>query len=292
MKIIALATCFNRKDMTLRALDSLQKQLLPTGYSLDFCIVDDGSTDGTSDAMRSSFPNVTILNGSGNLYWAGGMRFGWDKYVKQQDMDYLLVFNDDINLYQNALKKLLSAADEAKESNDVPYVVTGAFIEPNTKETAYSGLKRSSRWHPLRFKKINPKNVIQDCDTLNMNLTLISRKALNQIGFLSQNFIHSGADYDYGLRLRAKGGRVILASNYIGECSLNSIKGTSSEPGISFRERWHRLTSIKEQPPRQRALYFMRHAGWMWPLFWLLPYVWITVTSIFTNTLRDKNHEG
>ena len=292
MKIIALATCFNRKDMTLRTLDALQQQSLPSGYSLDICIVDDGSTDGTSNAVHSTFPNVTVLNGSGNLYWAGGMRFGWDAYVKHQDMDYLLVFNDDINLYHDVLKTLLSAADEVKESNDAPYVITGAFIEPNTKETTYSGLKRSSQWHPLRFKKINPKDVIQDCDTLNMNLTLISRKALNQIGFLSQGFIHSGADYDYGLRLRGIGGRVVLAAGYMGECSLNSIRGTSSELGISYRERWHRLTSIKEQPPRQRALYYKRHAGWMWPLFWLLPYVRIMVTSIFTNTLRDKNHEG
>lgn len=292
MKIIALTTCHNRRDITLRGLDSLYKQSLPTGYSLDFCLVDDGSTDGTSDAVRSTFPNVTVLNGSGNLYWAGGMRFGWDEYVKHQDMDYLLVFNDDINLYHNALEKLLLAADEVKEFSDAPYVVTGAFIEPNTKETAYGGVKRSSRWHPLRFKKINPINVIQDCDTLNMNFTLISRKALNHIGFLSQDFIHGGADYDYGLRLREQDGRVVLAAGYIGECNLNSIIGTSAESGISFRERWYRLTSIKEQPPRQRALYFKRHAGWMWPLFWVLPYVRMTVTSVLSNTLKDNNRDG
>ena len=278
--------------MTLRALDALQQQSLPSGYSLDICIVDDGSTDGTSDAVRSTFPNVTVLNGSGNLYWAGGMRFGWEEFVKHQDMDYLLVFNDDIKLYSNALETLVLAAEVTNELSDAPYVVTGAFIDPNTKETAYSGVKRSSRWHPLRFKKINPISVIQDCDTLNMNLTLISRKALNHIGFLSKDFIHGGADYDYGLRLREQDGRVILAAGYLGECCLNSIKGTSAESGISFRERWHRLISIKEQPPRQRALYFMRHAGWMWPLFWLLPYVRITVTSIFSSSLKNKNRKN
>lgn len=136
MKIIALATCFNRREITLRALDSLYNQLLPTGYSLEICLVDDGSTDGTSDAVRSSFPHVTVLNGSGNLYWAGGMRFGWDEYVKNKDIDYLLVFNDDVDLYANALNTLITAAKEVNKLGDTPYVITGAFIEPNTKETA------------------------------------------------------------------------------------------------------------------------------------------------------------
>lgn len=279
MKIIALTTCFNRRDITLRALESLQQQSLPTGYSLDICIVDDGSTDCTSDAVRSSFPEVTVLNGSGNLYWAGGMRFGWDEYVKDQHTDYLLVFNDDIDLYANALETLISAAEEVNKLDDAPYVITGAFIEPNTKETAYGGVVHSSSWHPLRFKKIKPKDIIQDCDTLNMNLSLISRKALNQIGFLSQGFIHAGADYDYGLRLREKGGRVILATGYMGECSINSVKGTSAEPGIPFKERWRRLTSIKEQSPRQRALYYKRHAGWLWPLFWIMPYIRVSLSG-------------
>lgn len=273
MKIIALTTCFNRRDITLRALESLQQQLLPPGYSLEICLVDDGSTDGTSDAIRSSFPHVTVLNGSGNLYWAGGMRFGWDEYVKNKDIDYLLVFNDDVDLYANALNTLITAAEEVNKLGDTPYVITGAFIEPNTKETAYGGVVHSSKWHPLRFKKINPKDIIQDCDTLNMNFALINRKALNQIGFLSRGFIHAAADFDYGLRLREKGGRVVLAAGYVGECSVNSIKGTSAEPGISFRERWHRLTSIKEQSPGQRALFYKRHAGWLWPLFWVMPYI-------------------
>lgn len=273
MKIIALTTCYNRRDITLRALDSLHKQSLPAGYSLDICLVDDGSTDGTSDAVRSAFPDATIIKGTGDLYWAGGMRFGWDNFVKQQEMDLLLVFNDDIKLYPNALEMLLTAAAEVAASGNDAYAITGAFKEPGTDDIAYGGVVRNSRWHPLRFGKIAPTEKIQDCDTLNMNFVLISKTTLNRIGFLSQDFVHAKADYDFGLRLRNDGGRIVLAAGYIGECSTNTIEGTSDEFGLSFRERWKRLTSIKEQSPRQRALYYKRHAGWMWPIFWILPYI-------------------
>ena len=273
MKIIALTTCHNRSEITLRAFDSLHKQSLPAGYSLDICLVDDGSTDGTSEAVKSAYPKTAVLKGGGDLYWAGGMRFGWDNFVKQQYYDYLLVFNDDVELYPFAVKNLLAAAKEVQNSGCNDYAITGAFKKPKTDDIAYGGVIRNSRWHPLRFGKIAPTNNIQNCDTLNMNLVLISKEALKQTGFLSKDFIHAKADYDFGLRLREEGGRIVLAAGYIGECSTNSIKGTSEEPNISFRERWKRLTSIKEQSPRQRALYYRRHGGWMWPIFWVLTYI-------------------
>ena len=68
--ILALATCFNRKETTVRAIN-----VLTNGnheLSLDFIITDDGSSDGTSEALKQ-FSNVTVLHGDGNLYYTGGM---------------------------------------------------------------------------------------------------------------------------------------------------------------------------------------------------------------------------
>jgi GT2 family glycosyltransferase len=278
MKIIALATCHNRCKLTLRSIKSILEQSLPSECSLEICLVDDGSIDGTGDAIRKTFPNVKILEGDGNLYWAGGMCFGWDNYVQNQDMDYLLVFNDDIELFPNSIIKLLEAAVEVTASGTDAYAISGAFRVPGSAQIAYGGVVRDSWWHRLRFKKIRPVGFIQDCDTLNMNLALISSQALNKVGFFSRDFTHAGADFDFGLRLRQAGGRVILAKDYMGECNINSTRGTSAELGISFKERWHRLTSIKEQPFRQRALYYRRHGGLLWPLLWVLPYlrIWLS----------------
>lgn len=288
MKIMALATCYNRRDITLRALDALHGQLLPPDCSLDICLVDDGSTDGTSDAVRSAFPNVTILKGTGSLFWAGGMRYGWEYYVSQQEFDYLLVFNDDVKLYPNVVQKLLVTAEEVESTGCNAYAITGAFKTPDTGEVAYGGLKRSSYWHPLRFKKMYSTDTLHDCDTLNMNLALISKEALNRIGFLSEGFIHAKADYDYGLRLRATGGRVVLASGFVGECNINPKTGTSAEANLSFSERWRRLTSIKEQSPRERALFYRRHAGYFWPVFWLMPYLRVGVAGVLSSLLIAK----
>ena len=35
--------------------------------------MDDGSTDGTADAVRHAFDSVTVIRGDGSLYWAAAM---------------------------------------------------------------------------------------------------------------------------------------------------------------------------------------------------------------------------
>ena len=275
MNIVALTTCYNRKELTLRALSSLFAQTLPAGFHIEVWLVDDGSSDGTGAAVRSFFPSVAVLDGTGDLYWAGGMRFGWDRIVKNCSVDYLLVFNDDISLYPSAVSRLLATANDLHASGCDAFAVAGAFNDHVLGAVAYGGVVRNSCWHPLRFRKLTPGGTGQECDTLNMNLALISKGALRQIGFLSPEFTHAKADYDFGLRLRAAGGRIVLAPGYMGECSRRELSNIphGGSLSFSFAERWRRLTSVKMQPPRQRAVYCRRHAGIFWPMFWVLPYV-------------------
>lgn len=273
MNIVALGACHNRRELTMRALRALSRQQLPDGCSLEICLVDDGSSDGTREAVRAEFPSVTLLEGPGDLFWAGGMRFGWEQYVSARDPDRLLVFNDDIELYPTAIATLQSTADVLDSQGSEAYAIAGALKEPDAGGTTYGGVRRDRWWYPLSFTAIAPSGEIQDCETLNMNCALISRGALARVGFLSPDFTHRKADFDFGLRLRRAGGRVVVAPEYVGECRRNPVEGTSEERDISLAERWRRVTSVKEHAFRERAVYCRRHAGRLWPLIWLAPYL-------------------
>jgi len=72
--IAVLITCFNRKAKTLESLRLLFAQDLPPDVSLQVYLVDDGSTDGTGEAIAQTYPQVTILSGTGSLFWNGGMK--------------------------------------------------------------------------------------------------------------------------------------------------------------------------------------------------------------------------
>lgn len=293
LRIIALATCHNRKKLTLRALSSLHEQALPPGCKLEVCLVDDGSTDGTTDAVRSNFPDVHIIQGTGDLFWAGGMRHGWDLYVKDQDFDYLLVINDDITLFSGALKSLISSVSILRTDGVASFAVSGAFSHPDTGETTYGGVIRSSSWHPLKFRKIAPNGQLQECATINMNCTLISKAALDLVGFLSADFVHKAADFDFGLRLAKAGGFVALSPEYVGECETNTEQGSPRERGIDLGTRWARFFSPKGGGQFSfRLLYYRRHAGFLWPFYLLLSYAGAPIKLVRLMFVGSEKNDG
>lgn len=272
-KIIGLTTCHNRKQLTLNCLRSLDKQELPPQCKLEICLVDDGCSDGTGNAVKTEFPDATVLKGDGNLFWAGGMRFGWYNYVCHQNWDWLLVFNDDIELYPKALLNMLSTAKILEEKEECyKYAIAGAFLDPITKETSYGGVIKDCWWYPVKTSKITPNGIYQECDSLNMNCALISSNAINSIGFLSSDFTHKRADYDFGFRLTKNCGKVFLVSNYVGECSRNRDEKQTKIKKNIFKA-WQEYVGIKGQNPKERMSFLKRHGGICWFIYWIIPYL-------------------
>lgn len=275
MRIVTLATCHNRRNHTLNALNDLHAQELPDSVKVEHVLVDDGSTDGTANAVGELFPNVEIVQGTGALFWAGGMRFGWVHSVSKKDFDFLFVYNDDVRLAKKAIQRLVNTSLRFVWDGGVTqHIIVGAFYSEKTQEVSYGGLVKYSRWHPLRFKKIPPLQMnYRIVDTLNMNAALIKREVLNEFGFLSDSFTHGGADYDYGLTVVRGGGCIILGSGYAGTCEPNHDQADYIVDAKSLWHSYRLLLSPKKQPLKQRMAYYARHGGTLWVFFFLLPYL-------------------
>ena len=117
MKIAVLLTCFNRKAKTLSCLDGLfQAQSIFNHKSEEHIesevfLTDDGCTDGTAQAVKEAFAgkNIHILEGNGNMYWAGGMRFAWKEALKRHaEWDYYLLLNDDTTINAYCFNELMN----------------------------------------------------------------------------------------------------------------------------------------------------------------------------------------
>jgi GT2 family glycosyltransferase len=83
----------NRRETTLQALRSLSRIESDT-FTFHVIIVDDGSTDGTTEVIRKQFPDVQIVIGDGTLHYAAGTNRGIVEALNSKP-DYVLVANDD-----------------------------------------------------------------------------------------------------------------------------------------------------------------------------------------------------
>ena len=81
--IAVILTCFNRKEKTVNCIRKLKAQ--ENVEDIVFLVVDDGSKDGTREAIEQLPYLVKILKGSGNFYWAGGMRVGIQYYLDNRE---------------------------------------------------------------------------------------------------------------------------------------------------------------------------------------------------------------
>jgi GT2 family glycosyltransferase len=267
MRATALLACHNRRDHTLECLRSFFDQVIPTTAELDAVLVDDGSVDGTADAVRAQFPRVTVVPGPGDLYWARAMAVAEDVALEREP-DFLLWLNDDVVLDPRGLAKLLDAA----ASHPEPCVVVGAVRDSATGGLSYSGVRRRGR-HPLRMELVDPREQPVKVETFNGNVLLVPADAADRVGRIDGDLVHAAADFDYGLRARRAGVVNLLAPGTVGECELNPATTPWLDGSVGARERLRILFGPKGLPPRSRARYLRRHGGAMWPAYWLMPYL-------------------
>jgi GT2 family glycosyltransferase len=268
MRITALLAAHNRREKTLVALASYFAQETPDDASLSAVLVDDGSTDGTADAVRERFPEVRVIAGSGQLFWAAAMAIA-EEEARRDEPDFLLWLNDDAALEPGALRTLIETAETRSEHG---CIAVGALRDPRSGELTYSGVRRTGA-HPLRFALVPPGDRPVEVDTFNGNVVLVSRAAFERVGSIDGEFAHATADYDYGLRAAEAGVSVLLAPDTIGTCPHNPSTEPWGDPTLTLRGRIRVLTGRKGIPPRSTARYLRRHGGPAWPLFWLSPYI-------------------
>lgn len=267
--IAVIITCHNRKEKTLKALDKLFGQEGINDVKLAIYLADDGSTDGTADAVYGKFPSVKILKGDGTLFWNGGMRLAFSEAMKNK-YDYYLWLNDDTLIYSDALKKMIDTSNEISTKTDKEVIVTGTIIDPETGKENYGGRRRKGKLHPINFLLVNKNDVPQKCDTFNGNVVLIPQAVADKIGNISKPFSkqHNG-DIDYGLRAKYAGFESWVAPGIIGDCSSNPLEGTIFDRSLPMKERSKQMSSPKGVPPAKEWMIFTkRHGGFLWPYFW------------------------
>ncbi|PID91746.1 MAG: hypothetical protein CSA96_06615 [Bacteroidetes bacterium] len=118
--IAILIPVFNKLEYTKRCIAQLSEFRIDPELQhscLSIVLIDDGSSDGTSEWVRKQHPEVHLLEGDGTLWWSGGINMGAKYAIETLKADFLLLWNNDIQVAADYFKKLdLLLPDLAKDT--------------------------------------------------------------------------------------------------------------------------------------------------------------------------------
>lgn len=247
-----LVACYNRKDTTLRCLDMVTK-MISNDHDRDYRVYlfDDGSTDGTGEAVRTAFPDVEQYNSPGGYYWSKSMHFLMEKAYSAGYDDYLMI-NDDVEFFDSALKTMYDCYGRTGYSCGI----VGVCCSKDTGAQTYGGYSGY-----LNYSRVGISDHITECDVANWNCFLIPNEVIERVGFVDNKYEHGLGDFDYCLRMRRSGFRIYQTDRYIGCCDVHSIQNSYLDTTLSRIERLRIFFSKKGHPMYSITRYYVKNFG-------------------------------
>lgn len=238
---------WNGKGDLLECLSSLQKLVPPRPWII---AVDNGSTDGTSEAVRERFPEVELLSLPENLGFAGGNNRGIETALAGGG-EYLCLLNNDTAVAPDFLKALLQAAGEYPRAG----VFGSRILYRSRPETVWSqGISvdrltgRVRAAHHNRLDREVP-DYPEEVDGVSGAAMLLRAETLKETGLFDEDYFLCFEDLDLCLRAREKGWEVRTApASRVFHSVSGSMGGEYSPRVVYYSTRNHLLLFNRRLP--------------------------------------------
>ncbi|MEO6725251.1 MAG: glycosyltransferase [Blastocatellia bacterium] len=194
-ELYILLPVHNRRATTSRFLACLKAQ---TDQNYHLLLIDDGSTDGTAELAREQIPELTVLRGSGDWWWAGSLQQGIE-WLRQRGVaaeDVVLLINDDVMFDSRFLEKGVALLRTMPRT-----LLLAQAVSAQTGLPLASGVEAD-----LKKWRFRPAESADKINCLTTNGLFVRWGDLQQIGGFHPRLLpHYNADYEFTLRAHHKG---------------------------------------------------------------------------------------
>jgi GT2 family glycosyltransferase len=226
VQLAAVVLNWNGGERTLAALESLA--------GVDRICVDNGSTDGSADAVARRLPDVELIRTGVNLGFSGGNNVGLRRALAR-GADWVLLLNDDA-VADAGLPAALDAAAAARPDAGVlackvyfaepPDVLMYAGGRVNLR-LGYSGRQDGFGEHDDgRFEEL------REVERATGAAMAVSREAVERAGFLDEALFAYAEDLEWCVRIRAAGFAIVFVPGakvwHVGSASTGGLRSPTS----------------------------------------------------------------
>lgn len=264
----------NRREITLSCLRRLHRDGVLKWSEV--YIVDDGSIDGTAEAVAIEFPHAHVVRGSGDLWWTGSTALGM-RAAMAGGAEILCWLNDDTEPLPGACAHLVACVKETGA------VVTGQCLMSPQGPVVYGGLL--CRGVVLQLVPVSGAEPI-DVDATCGNFVGLPRAVITAIGYPdAARFPHAFGDQDFTLRARRAGFRVVIDPLAAADARPNALANYASWllSDISVTAIWRQLFDRRSYAyAPAHAMFLTRHFGAKGAAYW----VWTVVKRVPISLVR------
>jgi len=194
---------WNGRDITLDCLDSLSRISYTNVKAL---VVDNASTDGSVEAIRSKFRDVVVLKMSSNLKFAAGTNVGI-RYGLEHGADMFLLLNNDTTVDREFLSRMV---DRLRSVPSAGMVGSKIYYHNDPARIWFAGGKLSMWTGTMRHIGIREMENGQYDASREIEYTtgcciLTSREMVEKVGMLDESFSMYTEDADWSMRVRQAG---------------------------------------------------------------------------------------
>lgn len=264
-----IVVSYNTKKLLVSCISSIRRYT--KGLNYEILVVDNGSSDGSQEAIRKIKGVRPILN-TENLGFAAANNQG----IRLAQSRYILLLNSDTKLHENSLSKMVTWMDKHKEVG----ISSCMLLNPDRsiQETGghFPNLLRVFLWAaflddlpviPNVFGSYHPHGSLykkeQQLDWVTGAFFLIRGKVIKDAGLLDEKFFMYVEEVDYCFRAKKKGWQVF----YVPTASIVHFRGASS-PGDSVRfRRWSigKERSMVGEFKGLKRFYKKHYPAWQYP---------------------------
>jgi GT2 family glycosyltransferase len=235
-RIYIVVPVHNRKALLESYLNCMRQQ---TFRNFTITVVDDGSTDGTSELIREKFPEVHMLRGDGNLWWTGSINLGIRHALMQaQEHDAILINNDDIQVDPDYLDSLFHAWQAA------PNALIGSLVVDRKSPEVIRDGGCIINWWTAKMVTLNTnrllsefhKNYCAEVSMLSGYGMLIPVHVFRKIGLFDEKHFQQCGDNELPARARKHGYRLLVSYAAIVKLHVDQAAEINTATSYSLKD--------------------------------------------------------
>lgn len=202
-KVAVVVLNWNAAELTLQCLNSVRA----SDYGrIEAVVVDNGSTDGSPDAIASRHPGAILIRNASNAGFAQGSNQGIRRAM-QDGADYILLLNNDTAIGEGMISRLVETAVNHENRAAVsPKMYDGRdprrlwFVYGKT--SLWTGIFSNPAYNVPASTAFNPVVAMQYASGC---CVLIPRGIIASVGELDPDFFAYCEDVEWSLRARRAG---------------------------------------------------------------------------------------